>query len=186
MDAAFGWIGDFIYWMVSFLPTWEVIHQTYGGVKWSGKKSKLLGPGVHWYWPPLSDIEEWPTNRRQMDLPTQTIRTADKETVVVNGKVIHRVSNVLTLLTMSEDPDATISDIAQIAIRDYVSAWKLDELEGDIAGTNADLTERMRKLLKPYGVNVKQVALSDLAPCDTIKLAGLEDIDLGYGEDYYE
>lgn len=179
MDIALGWIGDLFRSLLSLFPHFTLVHATHGGVKFrNGHQAVMLlcnngimNSGVHIYWPLASRVEIVPIARQTNKLPPQYLVTRDGKTIGTGAIIIYEVSDVLLLLTRTWDHDQTINDYGMIAIRDVISRSTAQEISDANSGTDVSLSEldkRFTKLLrrrvKPFGVRVIRMALSDFAP----------------------
>jgi regulator of protease activity HflC (stomatin/prohibitin superfamily) len=173
MDAAFAWIGWIAEWFSQFFPRWVIIRTTHGGVKFvRGHKTIPLGPGWHAFWPLTTEIIIYPTARQAVDLRTQTLMTTDGYTIVVGGLIVYEITDIEAALARTYDTDQTIKDVAMSAIHDVMvrMSWT-DVKTGQEFGTlNLKLRKRVRKELKPYGVKVLKVTITDLAKTRVYKL----------------
>lgn len=166
MDAALGWIGQLIQWFGMFIPRRVIIPTTHAGVKWVlGNKVVPLGPGIHFYWPIVTELTTYPTARQATDLRTQTLMTTDGKTIAVGGMIVYEIRDIEAILAHTYDPEQTIKDIALSAIHDVLVTMSADELklETELGTLSLRLRRRVRKELTKYGVKVLKVALTDFA-----------------------
>jgi len=173
MEGALGWIGEGVRWLAKFIPRWEIIDTTHGGVKFVyGKNIKVVGPGIHWWWPLVTQFNTYPTARQANTLPPQTLMTSDGQSVGVSALIVYEVEDIEPLVAHTFDPDNTIEDIAQAAVHDVLSQQTWDELrQGSHTRTlHTTLRQEAQKGLKPFGVRVLRVSLVDLAPCYMVRL----------------
>lgn len=175
MDSALAWVGQIAEWIGKFIPRWEILNTTMGGVKFvKGSRVVALGPGIHWYWPVTTDFQVYPTARQADSLQSQSIVTADEpeRTIVVAGMIVYEVADIKKLIAFTYDPQNTIRDIALSAIHDVCAKMKWEDIkQGQRAGTlDTKLKNEARKALEPYGVNVLKTMLTDLAPARVLRL----------------
>lgn len=173
MEAAFAWLGKLMEWVGEFIPRRVILDPTMGGCKFvGGKKVKVMGPGVHWYWPFWTAFHTYPTARQADDLRSQTVVTTDDRTVVVGGMIVYEVSDVEKILAHTYKPQDSIRDIALTAIHDVICQMSWEELR---AAQRSGILDRKLKsecyqALKPYGVTTLKVQLTDLAPARVLRL----------------
>ncbi len=173
MDAAFAWIGQIVAWFGAFVPRWEIIDTTEGGVKWvRGWKVKVLGPGIHWYWPATTKLALYPVARQAEDLRSQTLVTIDDKVIIVGGLIVYEVTDLEPLLAHTYQPALTVKDIALSAIHDVCCQldWASLKAEQRSGKLDTKLRSEAKKLLEPYGVKVVKMMLTDLAPARVLKL----------------
>lgn len=182
LDSALGWVGQIAAWVGRFFPRWQVIHPANAVVKmigWSVRWWKYPEPrivaqraGIVLWWPAVTDIYEWPVVRQANNLQAQTIVTTDGKTFIVAGMIVFEVEDVLTLISSVFDPDDSIRDLALAAIHDACIQYDSEGLL--TASRNGKLDTAMRQearaRLRPFGVTVTAVRLTDLAPGRVLRL----------------
>lgn len=159
-------------WLGRLIPQIIIVRKTHAGVKFvRGHRVVELQPGLHWYWPIMTEIEKHPVARQTHNLCTQVMLTKDRQQVVVGGVVVYTITDIGAALSQNWDIDDTVSDITQTAIVDVVTSWTLDELITKLTtDVKKDLTQTTRDALKPYGIRVIKCALTDFSTCQVLKL----------------
>lgn len=173
METAFAWIGQLASWLGAFFPRWVIINPTKKGLKYvRGKRIVPLGPGIHWYWPVLTEFDWYPAVRQADDLRSQTVVTADDKVIVVGGMIVYEVIDIVKLLPCTHSPQKMIEDMTITSIHDVCCKFTWDELKmGQRKGTlDTKLKNETQKQLDEYGVKVFKVQLTDLAPTRVLKL----------------
>lgn len=172
MGSALAWLGELFDWFGRLIPRWTIVPATHGAVKFvMGNKIVPLGPGIHWWWPAVTEMRPYPTCRQADTLPPQTITTRDGKVIAVGAMIIYSVSDIEALLGHTYNPDNTIQEIALTAMQDVLPALTWEELRSMPRGDlDVKLRQAAAKWLKPYGVKVIKMALIDLAPCRVIRL----------------
>jgi regulator of protease activity HflC (stomatin/prohibitin superfamily) len=174
MEAALAWIGQLANWFGQFFPRWIILNSTEGAVKFvRGSRAVVLYPGIHWYWPAMTEIKAWTVARQSLNLPTQTVTTKDGKTIAVGAVMVFRITNVLLLIARTYDPDTVIRSVALGVVQQLCSAAEWSELQ--MVNSSGELNEHLRKALqrrlaKRFGIKVLDASLSDLAPCRVIKV----------------
>ncbi len=173
MDSALAWIGQLADWVGQFFPRWIILNTTEGAVKFvHGSKAVPLGPGIHWYWPAVTEVKSWVLARQSVNLPAQTVTTTDGKVLAVGGLLIFRITDAMELIAHVWNPDQTVRDIAQGVVHDVCSRSEWGELQmAKNDGTlPRELRRVMRKKLAPFGVRVITATLTDFAPCRVLKI----------------
>lgn len=173
MEGALAWIGQLATWFGQFFPRWVILNTTEGAVKFvRGSNPVVLAAGIHWYWPAMTELRVWTVARQPVDLPTQTITTADGKSVGVGGSLTFRIVDLLPLLAHSFDPDKTIRVKAASVIHHVCSRMTWDELQAarHSGALNRALRVAMCKKLKPLGVRVIEAPLTDFASARVLKV----------------
>lgn len=181
MDSALAWVGQLIDWVGKLIPRWIILNTTEGAVKFvRGTDPVLLGPGIHWWWPAVTEMKPWVVARQSVNLAAQTITTKDGKVIAVGGLLIFRIQDALTLMTDTWDPDQTIRDLAAGALHEACSQATWEELQTakNSGLLNKQLRAAMRRRLKPFGVKVLQATLTDFAPARVLKLITSTSVDI--------
>ena len=169
MDA-FSWVGSLIEWIASLIPRLTVIRATHAGVRFvRGWKVVVMEPGLHVYWPIVTEIDIWPTVEAPCKLPPQTLETADDKTVMVAGFFRYNVTDIEAVLTRMTEPESMIRDIGRAAVKHVICKRDKNELK-EHAKLDRALLGRVQSELKGKGVEVVSATLSDLAPARVIKI----------------
>ncbi len=165
MEAALGWIGEFVGWLVSWVPHLGICRATHGGVKFSrGKIVKEITPGLFWWWPITTETELTPTAQQTLNLQAQKLTTKDGKTVLIDVVVIFRVEDVIKALVETIDYEDTAADVALEAVTEIVIGLTFDELHEQLCGkVGTQITLRCRSYLKEFGIHVKKCRISDFA-----------------------
>ncbi len=165
MDAAFGWIGDFLRWAICFFPHLGLCRATHGGVKFvRGKKVRPIRPGLFWYWPLVTEIEMRPTCRYPVDLPAQSLTTADQRTVLVSVTLVVEIADPVKAFGQTWEIDDMIGDIGAAAATEIIPVMRWESILQELkSGLSDKLAKAARGLLRPYGVRVIKARFTDLA-----------------------
>jgi regulator of protease activity HflC (stomatin/prohibitin superfamily) len=173
MESALAWIGQVAEWIGQFFPHLRIVTTTHSAVKFvRGNKVVVLAPGWHWYWPFFTHFEEYPTARQAIDLRAQTIVTTDDKVIAVSALVVYEIADIEKILAHTYDPDDTIRDISLGVVHDVVCQYAWEDLKAAVRSgkLDRDLRAEMKKGLDSYGVRVIRTTLTDLGPCQIIKL----------------
>lgn len=174
MEAAFGWIGDVLRWMVCFLPHLGLCRATHGGVKFvRGWKVKKISPGLFWYWPAVTEVELIPVCRHPVDLPAQTFTTSDGHTVLISVTLVIEISDTIRALGKTWDIDDMIMDVGAAAATECIPSMRWDAVrKGFKNGLFDKLAKAARNLLRPYGVRVIKARITDCSEATVIRHEG--------------
>lgn len=169
MEAAFAWIGWIFEWLGKFVPRLLIVRSTHAGVKFvHGSRAVELKPGLHFYWPVVTEVEVLPVARQTHNLVTQVLMTKDGKSIVIGAVVIYEINSIVDALSNNWDVSDTISDVTQMAVVNVVNAWDFAELQKELGGkVENELSIETRKQLKPFGVKVIRCGVSDFSLCRT-------------------
>lgn len=174
MEGAFAWLGAVMEWLGNLIPRILIVRSTHAGVKFvGGKRVVRLDPGVHVYWPAVTEVSVIPVARQTFNLVTQVLLTSDKQKVCISVVLIYKITNIVDALSNNWDINDTISDVTQMAVVKVVTEWTLDDLIRNITGrVERRLSVIARAKLKTYGVTVIRCGITDFTTCEVIKVVG--------------
>ena len=94
------------------------------------KLERILDAGTYYFWktPIKVDVDFVDTRLTQMDITGQEILTADKVSLRINFVCNYRVTDYVKILTEIDDFAEQMHVAAQLALREYVGKYKLDEI----------------------------------------------------------
>ena len=89
-----------------------------------------MDAGTYYFWktPIKVDVGFVDTRLTQMDITGQEILTADKVSLRINFVCNYRVTDYIKILTEIDDFAEQMHVAAQLALREYVGKYKLDEI----------------------------------------------------------
>jgi modulator of FtsH protease HflK len=148
-----------------------------------GKFAKVTGPGLNWRFP-------WPIDSRilvnieRIDSYTDQTRmlTTDENLVDINLAVQFRRAEPMLYVFKVNDPDATLKEVSESAIREIVGRSDLVQVLGpgrqEIAARTKDLIQRTLRQLEA-GIEVTSVNLQGVAVPEQVAPAQQDAIKAG-------
>ncbi len=160
------WLAELIDRLFSIIPQMVLIRAYECGIKFTRKGGVVkLEPGLHWYWPLVAEVVQYPVARTTANLPMQTLTTKDKVPCVVSAALVYEMRDPVKAYTENYDIDDTIIDIALAVVANAVRASE----SFDFDRLNKSLTVLVRKELKPFGIHLHRCSLTDAARCRVIR-----------------
>ena len=180
-----------LYGLVAFLLLWVLftsIHrispQERGVVTFFGRYSATLQPGIGFSWPaPIGGVEKVDVeNIRETPIPgtgdtENLILTGDQNVIDLSYSVRWNISDPKQYLFQMADPDETIREVAESAMRAVVSRMTFDEAIGEgRSEIESRVEQEMQELLTAYraGIVIQGVAINQSAPPEAVNQAFLE------------
>lgn len=157
-------ISNFLDVIRRLVPHLLLVRATEAGVLFKrGKTIKPIGPGLHWYWPLVTEYYTTAVVRQTQNLPIQSVVTRDRVAVAISGIIVYRIKDAVAALARTFDFNDTLKDIAMTAIVPYVCSRDYDVIITEIQNGTAQetLTKLVRRALRKYGVAVTAVGLTD-------------------------
>lgn len=169
MNAAFGWINDLMLWAGMFFPRWIIVKVNQGGLKFKGKRTVELHPGVNFYWPATTRIEVMPIVRRTLQIPVQVVpgQPGQLFPTAISAFIAYSIVDVTKALCDNWKLASTIEDtmqamLAKTGVHRDLSIVDIEEL-------NQRLTRLATADLERFGVKVETVAIIHLCPTVPVK-----------------
>lgn len=178
LNLGFGWLAQFIDFVISFVPRIKVLAWNERGVKFTrGGRPTEVGPGVTWYWPWCTKIVCHFVVRCSLQLEPLSIETKDGVPAAVGLVVVYRITDVVAFEAENFNADDNMAEVALACLRNVVMEHSWAELKADAAdGSRLEgkLTRRMGKTLEQFGVTVESCRPTDQVRLGhTIKVFGM-------------
>ena len=155
---AFDFINDIVLWFGQFVPRWDLLDPTEGGVKFKpGGKIKLLKPGhIYWWWEVTTNIYTIETKRQPLKI-SQRLTTKDGISVLVETVIIYEIDDVIKAIVNTRDHEDTISEVGEKLTVKPVMSREFEDVRSAIADSNKlnnEVKSGARSELSDYGVKV--------------------------------
>ncbi len=121
-----------------------------------------LGAGIWWHWPFVDRIEVIPIRPRYIDLPTQSVTTADGEAVSFSANICYEIENAVLAYTEVHDLEDFVSRASMGHLHGRIHAWTLAELMAGLKDLEKSLEGTLQTRVKRWGIRVLDVRLTDM------------------------
>ena len=169
---------------VLFTSVHRIAPQERGVVTTFGYYSGTMQPGMRFSWPaPISRVQKIDVeNIREIPIPENNgtenlILTGDQNVIDLAYSVRWNISDPRLFLFQLAEPEATIREVAESAMRAVVSRVSLDDAIGAGRGEiETDVEQVMQQILNSYGsgVVIRGVAINQSVPPAAVNEAFLE------------
>jgi membrane protease subunit HflK len=177
----YGLIAFILLWIL-FTSVWRIGAQERGVVTTFGRYSGIMQPGIGFSLPaPFGGVTKLDVQGiRTISIPgsgENLILTGDQNVIDLAYSVRWNIKNPELFAFQIADPETTIREVAESAMRQVVARVSLDDAIG--AG-RADIAQRveasMQQVLDDYGsgVQVQGIAINQSSPPDAVNQAFLE------------
>lgn len=167
MSELLGWLGQFITFILSFVPRVGIVPFNKRGVRYvRGREPAPVEPGLFWYWPWCTTVVQHFVCRDVLNLPAITVETKDGVTVAVGGVLVYHITDVVAFDCDNIDAEVNLVQAAVGILRDAVSELQWDQLRKDASDGSrlgAMLHRRMDEPLRRFGITVESCRFDDLA-----------------------
>lgn len=125
---------------------------------------KLLEPGTYYFWKNnvVVSIDRIDTRLTQMDIIGQEILTQDKVTLRINCICNYRITDYVKINTEIDNYKEQIHVTAQLALREYVGRYRLDEILESREKISAYISEQLRAKAKEFYVEIIDAGVKDI------------------------
>jgi regulator of protease activity HflC (stomatin/prohibitin superfamily) len=171
VDKALGWIGEIFQTLLKLFPWLVIVPATHEGVAFVwGRHVRRWGPGLHWYWPVVTQYKTIAVVRQTQLIQSKVVMTGDLKTVLAGALVTYYVDDVVAALAQIADLASDVMERSQGAIYEVIGRYTLEQIQGDRQAFKDKLTERVGEALNGYGVRIIQVQLTEFAPARALAI----------------
>ena len=163
METALGWIGDFIRWMAQIFPRLALVRITEQAVKFTRGEASVLEPGLHFWWPLVSEVDTYSIVRQVMSLEQQVVQTQEERTVVLDAVVVFSIDDLYVFAVENHDALDNIAELAESGLRKATLSTPWAEILEGRAKFDNRLTSEASKALKGFGVEIETMRLQSCA-----------------------
>lgn len=129
-----------------------------------GKFERKLGPGVYYFWKNEQPIAVQKADLRQqlMEISGQEILTKDKAALRINFYAQYRVTDIVKAIVETKDLAKQLYIQFQLAVREYVGTFTLDELLANKESVAPAILKEMAEKAASMGAAVTDCGIRDV------------------------
>ena len=131
-----------------------------------GKLHKTVKPGIYLKLPFLDTVWTYNVITQSIDIPPQSVTTADGFNVVVKGIIRFTIWDIKLFLTTITQPADVLTDTTGGMIREIIESTKWE----NIVDVDKKLTSEVGRFVKKWGIKVDRVTLTDLQIANSIRV----------------
>lgn len=150
----------------ALLPFFVIDMWEEGIVLRAGKFLKTVKPGIYFKLPFLDTVWKHNIITQSIDLPPQSVTTADGFNVVAKGIIRFTISDIKLFLTTITQPTDVLVDTTGGMIRAIIEDTKWE----NIVDIDKKLTLQVGRFVKRWGIKVEKVTLTDLQVANSIRV----------------
>ena len=164
------WLSSIFHFLTAWCPQFKRVPPPFRLVKWRRcREGTLHGPGVVWYWPLVTEVEEVDIRWKSLVTHVQTVTLSDGVTVSARTLTRWRPCNPLKCVTQEEDFTDTVGETAQSVLVDVLGSCTSDMLKQSKA-LNVGLTLAMQEEMRDIGVQVKKCKFTELCTSPAFRI----------------
>jgi membrane protease subunit HflK len=149
----------------AYMSTFQVGAAERGVVQRFGRFVDVREPGLGFHWWPLEQVTKVNVSEvRSLEYKSRVL-TADINLIEMSLGVQYQLRDPVRFLFQIREPEQTLREVSESAIREVVGRTKLDDI---IVGNRQEITTRTRDLIQRTmdqynsGINVSSVNLTDI------------------------
>jgi len=146
---------------VYIIDMWEE-----GIVLRAGKFHKVVKSGIYLKIPFIDSVWKHSVITQSIDIPPQSVTTADNYNVVVKGIIRFTISDIKLFLTTITQPTDVLIDTTGGMIRNIIEETRWQ----DLVDIDKKLTFQVGKFVKRWGIKVEKVTLTDLQIASSVRI----------------
>ena len=161
-----GSVPEYIFRMLplDFYTKIQVPEYMKGRLYFNNDFQRVLEPGTYYFWKvavkATADLIDM--RLKQMNIIGQEILTADKVSVRINFVCNYRITDCVKISTEIDNYAEQMHVAVQLALRDYVGKYKLDELLENKAQMSEFVFEKLKTREKEFFVEITEAGIKDI------------------------
>jgi len=147
-----------------FFTRLEVPQHKVGLLFFDQKYNRTLEPGVYYFWKNGVRVEcvNVDTRLTRMEVAAQEMLTLDKVSVRVNFVFNYKITDCVKIITEIDDYGRQLYVAAQLAIREFVSGYRLDELLDSKEKMAESVLESLKASADKLYVEISDAGVKDI------------------------
>jgi len=131
---------------------------------YDGKFVRLLEPGTYYFWNNGTKVTAGLVDTRslQMDITGQEMMTLDKVELRINFVCNYKITDYVKIHTEIDDYEKQIHILLQLALREYVGKYRLDEILENKEQMSQACLARLREKEAEYFVSFSDAGVKDI------------------------
>jgi len=139
-------------------PTHKILIETFG------KYSKTGEQGLNWIIPVVQASKYVNITEQMVDIPEQTVQTADKLNTIVDAVVYYKIKDAKASQYNVDDHEIQLTSLARTTLRAVMGKLTLTQCIQERNEINKSVEEVLEKETNSYGVTVLRVEVQRIEP----------------------
>ncbi|MBA4195960.1 MAG: peptidase [Chitinophaga sp.] len=129
-----------------------------------GKFNKVLGPGIYYWWKNniAVVVAKADMRQQQLEINGQEILTKDKAGLRINAFAQYQIASIEKAIRENKEYDKQLYVAFQLALREYVAGYTLDELLDKKEAIAPFVLEQVKAKAEQLGIEVKGFGIRDI------------------------
>ena len=161
MGEVFGWLQAVIEWLGLFIPRRLIVRKINRLVKYKYDGSvEEVGPGLRWYWPITTEIEELTVVRQPLDIHEIRFVTLDYIPCIADTVVMYEIVDIVQFTTENYDGHLALSECVSAALRKKLANMTFSQIQLSSI-IDDELTSIVMQDVEDFGIEIEYVRLQD-------------------------
>ncbi len=149
-----------INWLLN-LSFFSIIFEDEAGVFLrGGRYTRTLDAGFYWKWPLYDNIEKTTITEQTIDLPNQSVETADGVPMAVSGTLRYTIVDAKKALLEVRDYDESLQNIGLKSIAGYIARTNRPDLI--FSQLEKEVSDELKLEADDWGLDIIEFNLTDL------------------------
>lgn len=142
----------------------EVLSYQKARISFDGKLQKLLNEGTYYFWNNgvKIDVGFVDTRLLQMDITGQEILTLDKVALRINFVCHYKITDFVKIHTEIEDFKEQMHVIMQLALREYIGKYRLDEILENKDKISEIVLQKLKERENDFFIKISDAGVKDI------------------------
>ncbi|KYG74732.1 SPFH domain/Band 7 family protein [Roseivirga ehrenbergii] len=129
-----------------------------------GKFDKVLDKGIYYFWKNTTAVTVLKADMRQlqMEISGQEILTSDKAGLRINFNCQYKVADIEKYLIDNKDADKQLYVLMQMALREYIGNYSLDELLEQKSAIAEHVKGFLKSKADTLGIEIRDCGVKDI------------------------
>lgn len=148
------------------LMPFRIVRSDEWGARWKnwGTVGEALGPGVHWVLYFAHPFEKCSRGEGMLDLPTQSVVTADEYAVCYSANIGWRIVDPVAYFVEVDNVEHALIALAMTHLAKNVRKQKYTDVVRGLDKLEASLRRTLETQARKWGVEITRVGFTDFVP----------------------
>lgn len=149
---------------IKYYTRFDILEYEKGRLYFDNQFVRLLEPGAYYFWNGKTrvKVDTVDTRLQQMDIAGQEILTHDKVALRINFICKYRITDYISVKNDIDNYREQLHVAAQLALREYVGKYRLDEILEDKEGLTRYALEKLKSQEKDLFIEIADAGVKDI------------------------
>jgi regulator of protease activity HflC (stomatin/prohibitin superfamily) len=160
-------VQQFLEYILNAIKIWVIVQPWQQGLRVrTGKKVKLLGPGIFFRLPYFDSVYIQEDRLRVLSMPMQTLTSKDQKTMTINGSIGYVITDIELLYNTLFHPELTVQNICMSEAADFIFKTELTDINPE--AIQKVVLDKLNE--KQYGMRFEYYRITNFAVVKTFRI----------------